>query len=147
MVDSASTVPLIGLPPKISTFCHTSNRSIILSAYAESMLSSACAEHTVSMLSSACAESMILSAHAENMILSVQAESMLSSACVLTWAPAREDLFCNTRDSRAPLHGSPPPSLLITKVKGYFRDTQLNPSCFHLPGVSPLPVQMLFVKD
>ncbi len=41
--------------------------------------------------------------------------------CVLTWAQARKDLFCNTRDFRAPLHGSPPPSLLITKVKGYLK--------------------------
>ena len=60
--------------------------------------------------------------------------------CVLTWAPAREDLFCNTRGFQAPLHGSPPPSLLITKVKGYLKATQLKPPHFHPPSVSPLPV-------
>ncbi len=51
--------------------------------------------------------------------------------CVLTWAPAREDLFCNTRGFRAPLHGSPPPSLLITKVNGYLKATKVWPTMAH----------------
>jgi hypothetical protein len=43
--------------------------------------------------------------------------------CVLTWAPAREDLFALLGAFEPRCMDIPLPSLLITKVKGYLKAT------------------------